>query len=196
MNKDKIREFFDELAPAWDHDMVIDEKIMNLILDNAKIEEGHDVLDVACGTGVMIPFYLSRNVNSVTGVDLSVRMCEAASAKFHDERVKIVCSDIDDYNPDKTFDNIIIYNSFPHFIEPEKLIMHLTGLLKDNGYLSIAHGASRERINSCHSNISDDIKCELMKIEDLSSMMSRYLDVTAAISDDTMYQIVGRKKVD
>ena len=51
---------------------------MNIILDNAKVSEGKNILDVACGTGVMIDYYLERKVNSVTGVDFSEKMCEIA----------------------------------------------------------------------------------------------------------------------
>ena len=66
MNKQDVIRFFDRLAPQWDADMVRNETVIAKILDGAGIRSGIHVLDVACGTGVMIPDYLSRGVASVT----------------------------------------------------------------------------------------------------------------------------------
>ena len=43
-----------------------DDSKMNEILDVAKISSGKSVLDIACGTGVMIDYYIERNVSKVT----------------------------------------------------------------------------------------------------------------------------------
>ena len=68
MEKKDIAEFFDRCAPWWDDDMIRQENIIAQILDNGGIREGLHVLDVACGTGVLFPDYLKRNVASVTGI--------------------------------------------------------------------------------------------------------------------------------
>ena len=65
MNKKDVIDFFNMLAPSWDSDMVKSDEIIAKILDTAKIGANQDVLDVACGTGVMFDYYLDRNVNSV-----------------------------------------------------------------------------------------------------------------------------------
>ena len=174
--------------------MIKDDQIMNAILDNAEVSEGKDILDVACGTGVMIDYYLQRKVRSVTGVDFSEKMCEIASGKFAANRnVEIICEDIEEFRSDKGYDAIIVYNSFPHFLNAEKLIAHLSSLLNINGILTIAHGTSRDRINSHHSNVSDDIKCELMNAEELAKIFSHHLQVNTVISNDRIYQVAGRK---
>ena len=59
-----------------------DDSKMNEILDVAKISSGKSVLDIACGTGVMIDYYIERNVSKVTGVDISSKMIEIARNKF------------------------------------------------------------------------------------------------------------------
>ena len=193
MNKNKIKEFFNKWAPSWDEGMIKDDTIMNIILDNAAVTKGQDILDVACGTGVMIDYYLEREVRSVTGVDLSDKMCEIASEKFKDKNVKIICGDIEEYNSDIKYDAIVVYNSFPHFPDGERLVCHLSSLLKNGGYLTIAHGMSRDRINSHHSNVSYEIKKDLMEADELARIFSKYLEVTAVISNDKMYQVAGRK---
>ncbi len=84
----EVIEFFDRLAPGWDAEMIRSDEIINTILDNAAVTGGKDILDVACGTGVLTPDYLKRNVASVTGIDISPKMAEIARAKFLQERVR------------------------------------------------------------------------------------------------------------
>ena len=73
MNKQDVISFFDRLAPQWDADMIRHDDVIATILDNAGVSQGVDVLDVACGTGVLFPDYLSRDVGSLTAVDISGR---------------------------------------------------------------------------------------------------------------------------
>ncbi|HKL86672.1 MAG TPA: hypothetical protein VJ861_10115, partial [Treponemataceae bacterium] len=60
VGKSDIIEFFNKYAPTWDADMIRSDKKIATILDYAGIESGSVVLDVACGTGVLIPDYLAR----------------------------------------------------------------------------------------------------------------------------------------
>jgi len=194
MDKNKIKEFFNSWASRWDDDMIKNDEIINAILDNAEVAKGKDILDVACGTGVMIDYYLERKVNSVTGIDFSEKMCEIASAKYiNHSNVRIICEDIEEYKSDIKYDAIIVYNSFPHFMNPDRLISHLSGLLKKDGILTVAHGMSRDSINSHHSNVSYEIKTDLIDANQLANIFSKYLQVTSIISDNKMYQVAGRK---
>ena len=84
MQKSDVIEFFDRCAPTWDAGMIKNDTIIGKILDNAEVGPGMDVLDVACGTGVMFDYYLDRNVASVTGIDISPEMAKIAAAKYAD----------------------------------------------------------------------------------------------------------------
>ena len=105
MEKKDIIAFFDRCAPWWDDDMIRNEEIIATILDNGGIAAGMDVLDVACGTGVLFPDYLGRNVRSVTGIDISPEMAKIAAAKF--PQVTVLCDDVETAEFDKTFDAIM-----------------------------------------------------------------------------------------
>ena len=87
MTKKEVVDYFDRCAPSWDANMFRNEKVIKNILDNGGIKEGVFVLDVACGTGVMFPDYLARNVSSVLGVDISPEMAKIAARKCDDPRV-------------------------------------------------------------------------------------------------------------
>ena len=57
MNKKEIISFFDRMAPDWDSRLVVNDEKINFILNKAGVTENCTVLDVACGTGVLFPYY-------------------------------------------------------------------------------------------------------------------------------------------
>ena len=195
MNKKDVIEFFDRCAPNWDADMIKSDTIICKILDNAEVGEGMDVLDVACGTGVMFPYYLDRGVKSVTGIDISPEMVRIAARKFADEsRVEVICADVEEAKFDQKFDRIVVYNAFPHFSKPKRLIKILAGLLKEDGRLTIAHGMSREAIDGHHSGAASKVSNGLMTADSLKKLFDPYLEVEVMISNRQMYQVSGVKR--
>lgn len=196
MKSSDIIAFFARLAPKWDSDYTTkNDAVINIILDNAGVEKGKEVLDVACGTGVLIPFYLEREAASVTAIDITPEMADIARKKFPQEQVKVVCGDATETDFGQFFDCIVIYNALPHFPNAEILIGKLSSLLKEDGILTVAHGMSREMINAVHSsNSAQAVSAGLMDAEGLAEIFRRYLTVTTVISDDAMYQVAGKKK--
>ena len=191
MNKKDIIEFFDRLAPGWDADMIRDDRIISEILDKGGVQGGKKVLDVACGTGVLFGDYLKRNVESVTGVDISSQMVKIAASKYPDSNISVVCADVQNCDfPDK-FDCIMIYNAFPHFPEPEKLFERLSKLLKKGGRITVAHGMSRAKIDAHHEGAASKVSVGLMEENTLAALMGRWLTVDTVISDDEKYIVSG-----
>lgn len=185
--------FFDRLAPDWDAEMIRNDEIIASILDKAEVSAGKDVLDVATGTGVLIGDYLARGVASVTGIDISPNMARIAQGKYPQENVKILCGDVERTDFDRLFDCVVVYNAFPHFPDPARLIARLAALLKPGGTLTVAHGMSREKIDAHHHGAASCVSNGLMPAEELSEIFAAHLTVTAVISDDRMYQVVGKK---
>ena len=195
MEKKDVIEFFDRCASSWDEEMITNDEIIGKILDNAKVEGMINVLDVACGTGVMIPYYLQRGVASVTGIDISPEMAKIAAEKFQEEsKVEVICGDVEETVFNCKFDVIMVYNAFPHFTDGKRLVQCLSGLLKKGGRLSIAHGASRETINEHHSGAAKHVSNGLMEAKQLKKFLEPYFDVEVCISDEKMYQVSGKKK--
>ena len=118
MSKKDIIEFFDGFAPQWDADMVRDEEVIATILDNAGVKAGVSVLDVACGTGVLIPDYLRRGAASVTAIDISPKMIAYAREKFPQSNVHLLCADVETMRFESLFDCIVVYNAFPISLTP------------------------------------------------------------------------------
>ena len=194
MHKEDIIRFFDRLAPQWDADMIRSDEIIAKILDGAGVIPGVDVLDVACGTGVLFPDYLARQVRSVTAVDISPEMVKIAAAKYPGKNITVLCADVEALPTDQQFDCIMVYNAFPHFPDPEKLIATLSAHLKPGGTLTVAHGMSRAAIDRHHEGAASKVSRGLMHEDALAEIFAKHLTVTTKISDDRMYQVTGRKQ--
>ena len=190
----EVIEFFDRMAPDWDAGMVRNEPVIARILDLGGVVPGADVLDVACGTGVLIPDYLHRGAASVTGVDISPKMAQIARGKFVDDgRVRILCGDAQEGTFGR-FDCILVYNAFPHFSEPSKLRRNLSRQLKPGGRLTVAHGMSRARINDHHRGGASHVSYGLMPARDLAALMAPFVAVDQVLSDDSMYLVSGMNR--
>lgn len=191
MNKQDVIAFFDHLAPGWDADMIRHDDIIHKILDFAGIQAGVDVLDVACGTGVLFPDYLDRKVGSLTGIDISPEMAKIAREKF--PQAEVICGDVEEVGFDRKFDCVVVYNAFPHFPDPEHLIEVLSGLLEPGGTLTVAHGMSRAQIDHHHEGAASKVSVGLMHEDALAGIFARHLTVTEKISDHRMYAVCGKK---
>lgn len=192
MDKDAVIDFFNHCAVTWDEEMIRNEDVIRTILDNGGIRAGIDVLDVACGTGVLFPDYFSRGVASLTGIDISPEMAKRAQEKFPDAAV--ICDDVETHPFARRFDAVMVYNAFPHFPDPQKLIGVLAGLTKQGGRLSVAHGMSRAKIGEHHAGAASKVSIGLLDEQELSALFSPWFDVDVMISDDKMYQVAGTRR--
>lgn len=194
MNKQDIIRFFDNCAPQWDADMIRNEEVVSTILTLGGIAPGVDVLDVACGTGVLFPDYLARRVNSVTAIDISPEMAKIAQRKF--PQVKVLCGDVETTKFDRQFDAVMVYNAFPHFPDPAALIKVLAACTKPGGRLSVAHGMSRAALTDHHAGRASTVSVELLHEKELAALFAPYFDVDVVISTDRMYQVSGVRRAE
>lgn len=192
VDKGEIIAYFDRCAPTWDAEMVRSDAIIGKILDNACVTAGKNVLDVACGTGVLFPDYRARGVASVTAIDISPEMARLAREK--DPAVQVICGDVEEYPFSRRFDCIVLYNAFPHFPEPERLIARLSALLNPGGTLTVAHGMSRAQLDAHHAGSARAVSLGLMHEDALAAIFAKTLTVTVKISNENMYQVVGKKE--
>lgn len=193
IQKSDVIAFFDARAGAWDSEMIRSDEKIRIILDNAHVRKGSRVLDVACGTGVLLPDYLAREVESVTAIDISSEMIRIAREKFPQENVTFICGDVETEDVGRDFDAIVVYNAFPHFPDGERLIRRLAGLLAPGGILTVAHGMSREAIDGHHQGSASKVSNGLMSVTRLAGIFDKVLNVTAILSDERMYQVAAAK---
>lgn len=194
IEKQAVIDFFDRCAPTWDAEMIRSDRKINIILDNARVGAGSRVLDVACGTGVLTPDYLARDVASVTAVDISPEMIRRARDKLRDDRVQFLCGDVETLDVGRDFNAVVVYNAFPHFPDPERLVAHLASLLRPGGVLTVAHGMGRAAIDGHHKGRASPVSRGLMSAQELAAIFEKYLAVTTVLSTEEMYQVAGEKR--
>ena len=175
MKQQDVIEFFDQAAAGWDAQLRRNEPVIARILDNAGVRSGVRVLDVACGTGVLIPDYLQRGAAQVTAIDISPEMARIAREKFPQENVTVLCGDAEQAHFPALFDCIVIYNAFPHFPEPERLLAHLAGLLAPGGTLTVAHGFSRKTLDAHHAKTARQVSNGILPVQELAKLCAELL---------------------
>lgn len=188
MDKKEIIGFFDSCAPFWDAYSERREDAIEKILSLSGVSEGRRVLDVGCGTGVLFPDYLKKGA-TVTAIDISEKMTDLAKEKF--PGVNVICGDAEGYVFGEKFDVIMIHNAFPHFPDPEGLTEHLSAFLREEGRLTVAHSISEKELEECHSGSAKNVSLPLPSKEKLTELLSRFLEVDIAFSDERMYMVSG-----
>lgn len=194
MDKKEIAAFFDSFADSWDDDMVKVQWKIDKILDIAEVCEDKHILDVACGTGILIPDYTDRKVRKCVAVDISQNMINIAKNKFREHKnVEFICADAEVFGFGEKFDCIVIYNAFPHFANRNLLFENLHNHLNENGRITIAHGMSRSDLIKHHSGKAERISSILPEADELSETMKPYFDVDTKISTEEIYIVSGKK---
>ena len=185
MNADKkaVAAYFNTLAENWDRDNAPGAGEAGRILELADIRAGGQILDVACGTGAMFPYYLERGVKSVTGVDISGGMIAQAEKKFEKPNVHLIQADIQACRFDEPFDRCIVFNALAHFQDYAQLMRRLAGFVKPGGRLLVAHGLSREQVNAREKDAC------LPEPEELAALMKPWFVVD--VKQDAPYAVSG-----
>lgn len=194
IDKQDVVHFFDELAAGWDRDLVVERDKINLILDAAGIEPGVRVLDVACGTGVLFPFYCQRQAAHVLAVDISPEMTKIAAKKAQPP-IRVLCSDIQALQGSGDYDCCVVYNAFPHFADPAGLLQDLSGWLRPGGRLTVAHSMSIAQLNRHHAGRAARVSMGMLPAAELAELFSPWFDVDTAISDQEKYILSGTRKM-
>ncbi len=195
MNLNDVIEFFDSCAESWDEYLSPDIEKINEILAASQIKTGESVLDIACGTGVMFPYYLERGAESVTGIDISPKMLRKAEEKFKDnDKIRLFCADASAYAFKGTYDRCFVFNAFPHFDSPEVLLKNLYSALKNGGTLTVAHDSGRSEIDKHHENCAKDVSNGLMSEDKLEELLySAGFTSVYKKANDGIYIVTGTK---
>lgn len=187
--------FFDRLASSWDEEIVKDADKIGRIVDAAEIKEGSRILDVACGTGVLIPDYLARNVARVVAFDISPNMIATARSKFEDQtKVEFQCTDVAGLVLKEEVDSVMIYNAFPHFAKPKEMIAQLAQKVRIGGRLTVAHDMGIEQLNAHHELRAMHVSVGLITTEEMAKLFEPYFEVTYEVSEEDIYIVSGVRK--
>ena len=196
--KEVVQDIFNDIAPKYDllnHllSMNIDKGWRRKAMSCIGEQEKGCLLDVACGTGAMFEALRERKPSHITAVDLSEKMIEIAARKVEgDSLFELQCRDLFEMTQE-TFDRIIIYNAYPHFMEKDKVVQKVAELLNPGGRFIVAHGACREKINGCHTNVPKEITSGLLSAKEESRLWETCFSIDILIDTEQFYMFSGVK---
>ena len=155
------REFFNQKAEEWDEITEHSRKIIADITNHLPHLTNPNILDVGCGTGVMIEFLINKYgpEAKITAIDYAENMISKARKKFLSyPNISYVTDDVLTYNfAEASYDLIVCYSVFPHLQEKQSILQKFHKILSKKGYLVIFHSESRQKINELHRNIGGTV---------------------------------------
>ena len=188
------KEYFDSVANKWDTMCHHNTEKISAILTVANIKKNSRILDIATGTGILIPHLLKTEPTEVIAIDLSELMIAQAQKNHADNQVRFEAANF--YEFDQTgFDFAIAYSAYPHFLDKEAFVRRLVESLNPQGRFMIAHSESKETINSRHSG--DKVRKVSASLKDAPSESNYFksvFEIDILVDTDEIYIISGKKR--
>jgi ubiquinone/menaquinone biosynthesis C-methylase UbiE len=190
--------YFNSMAERWD--AVAAEKDrgkLRALADRLDIAKGSTVLDVGTGTGVFAPFLLEKigETGKLVCLDFAEEMLNRARQKGFKGNIEYVLADIQNSMlRGKSFDAIVCYSSFPHFVDKPKALGEIRHLLKEDGRLFICHSSGRQQINEVHSHV-EEVRGDLIPDEEqMRGLLAAAGFVTIEVYDASDSYLASAKK--
>ena len=193
---DEIAAYFDERADSWDESGCSGEsRVQGAVLSLVDLKPGDTVLDLGCGTGVMVPFYLAAKAGKIVAVDVSEKMVERAREKFGGEpSVELRASDALSLDEGERFDAAVIYNAYPHFPDKLALVEKVYRMLKPSGRFVVAHGSGKDAINRHHEAVAAGVSCGLRAASEESALWADKFEIEALVDTPGFYAFSGVRR--
>jgi len=202
----KRSEYFDQMADRWDqihgngHKAVLTRTLLQEGLRTFGVDFDERVVDLGCGTGVLLGCLLEHlgTKGRVHAVDFAPRMIARAREKHPDERVGFLVADAGAVPlPDGSVDRVVCFSAWPHFPDPEAVILEMRRILKPGGRLHVWHTSSRDKINDIHKNVHQAVCRDMLEPADrLARRMRRAgFSIEDQRDDADAYLVTARKDV-
>ena len=191
---DNIESFFDSKAEVWDKMESHTDQERRALLDKVGINKNDKVIDIACGTGIITKLIHEYSFNDVLAIDISHNMINIAKEKYKDCKwANFEHIDLYELKDEEAFDKAIIYNAYPHFLNPLDLAIKLNFILKSKGKFAILHSLSRKELDLHHSKIMN-ISRSLSEPKEEFKYFEKYFNLSFAYEDDHSFILIGEKK--
>jgi ubiquinone/menaquinone biosynthesis C-methylase UbiE len=164
---ENLRAYFDRHASSWDEMLRYHERASDLleVISWFKLAEGHRVLDVGTGTGILLP--LIRQAigpkGMLVGFDFSFKMLEKAKLRPCPGGKILVNATVESLPfQSGIFDRIVCFSALPHFPNKLKALLEMVRVLKTGGDFFIAHLKSVEELNQFHQSLGGQVANDLL----------------------------------
>jgi ubiquinone/menaquinone biosynthesis C-methylase UbiE len=155
------REYFNQLASKWDR-MTTEETRARLpqVIDHLAIKPGDSILDVGGGTGILSPllYKAAGDRGEIVSLDIAEEMLKQARNNGYPKSIHYIQADAAAIPLSaETFDLVVCYSCFPHFLDKARAMAEMARVLRNGGRLAICHTDSRQAINELHKSIGNTV---------------------------------------
>ncbi|MBC3798273.1 class I SAM-dependent methyltransferase [Acetobacterium tundrae] len=185
--------YFGNVAYQWDILCRHNSEKISTILGLANIKDNSRILDIATGTGILIPHLLNYEPAEIIAIDLSELMIRQARKNFKQSKVKFKDANFYQYNQ-TGFDFAIVYNAYPHFADKDVFARQLSACLNSGGRFMIAHSESKDSFNARRSE--ERVRKMTSSLNDAvteSKHFNTLFDIDIRADGDELYIISGIK---
>ncbi len=195
------RKFFDFFASKWD-DGESSDKINQLkkFFYNLNVNISGNVLDIGCGTGILVPFLLKKSSRDchLFELDLSKEMLRENKKKCGDKSSLINHIHADTHHlPFKQhqFNFVVCFAVLPHLSDQLGALKEWQRVLAVGGYLLILHLMSSKILNDYHAKVNTVIAQDyLLPVKQERKVVEQAgLNIIEAIERDDLYLILSQK---
>lgn len=186
----KIKEYFDRIAPQYVHE---DNENIDVLLRSLDLDKNTRILDLGAGRGIISNKLQVLFDADVTALDLSTKMIEYAKENTNNPRVKFINEDFYEFEAEP-FDAIICFDAYPHFLDVGQFVQKSGLLTRKNGILAIIHDCPREELNARHKQHAMGVSRQLKSLEEEVKPFLELFEIVSLLENDKIIKIVLRRK--
>ena len=194
------RRHFNELAPRWDQlpgptDAPL--KVAEFVA-RASQTNTERILDVGCGTGILVPYLLTAcpQATCVVELDFAEEMLGENARKVADQRVSRLCADAQALPfPDGYFDLVLCFGVVPHLPDLNSALREQLRVLRPAGVFSVGHIMGSQELNAFHRSLGGPICHDtLPPAESLAARLARLGAMPVAVEENPEWYFVQATK--
>ena len=130
--------FWDEATTSLE---IAEANMLRLSCEHAELENGQSVLELGCGWGSlslwMAEHYPESSITAMSHSKTQKAYIDSESKRRGLDNLKVITSDINDFDTSKRFDRIVSVEMFEHLRNHSLLFNRLNSWLKDDGRIFI-----------------------------------------------------------
>jgi ubiquinone/menaquinone biosynthesis C-methylase UbiE len=200
MNMTPKRQYFSDLAPQWDSFPTVPDapaKIRRYLARSAR-PGARLILDVGCGTGILLPYLLEMYPQAACLVecDYAEGMLVENARKSASDRVLRLCADVQNLPfVGPSFDLILCFSVLPHFSDMASAVERLYRALRPQGVLTVGHLSASKELNEFHSSLDAPVRHDrLPPAGELGAILGRFGATAVSMEEETDWYFVRAEK--
>jgi ubiquinone/menaquinone biosynthesis C-methylase UbiE len=167
MKTDHRRPYFNSLAAEWDRIPAGPNSAgrISTFLKRSHIAGARRVLDVGCGTGILVPDLLNLygSTTCLVEFDLAEDMLRVNSAKFPEAIIGRVCADAQAMPfSDACFDLAVCFSARPHMPDKCAALRQILRVLRPGGVFCVGHLMGSSELNAFHSSLEAPVAVDFL----------------------------------